>query len=100
MCKNAHEPISSVYHINQTKMSGHTSPTGKISPANALPCSSTESLWPQTFMGEGGFKGGAMGEGGIEGGAVECPKTPEHTNRQQTSNSDVEEGSQQCPRGG
>jgi hypothetical protein len=54
-------------------MSGPTSPPGKISPANAPPCSSTKSLWLQTTMGEGGIKGGAMGEGGIEGGAVDCP---------------------------
>jgi hypothetical protein len=40
-------------------------------------------------MGEGGIKGGAMGEGGIKGGAVDCPNTPEHTSRQQNSNSDV-----------
>ncbi len=31
-----------------------------------------------------------MGEGGIKGGAVDCPKTPEHTSRRQTSNSNVE----------
>ncbi len=28
-----------------------------------------------------------MGEGGIKGGAINCPDTPEHTSRQQTSNS-------------
>jgi hypothetical protein len=90
MWKNNHGPKSLIRYNNKPKISGRTSPPGKISPANAPPCSSTESLWLQTTMGEGGIKGGAMGEGGIKGGAVNCPNTPEHTSRQQTSNSDVE----------
>ncbi len=76
-----------IQYNNKPSMSSRTSSPGKISPANAPPCSSTEYFRLQTTIGEGDIGGGAMGEGGIKGGAVNCLNTPEHTSSHQTSNS-------------
>jgi hypothetical protein len=50
------------------KMSIRTSPSGKISTANAPPCSSTESLRLQEGRREEGRRGGGRRQGGTRGG--------------------------------
>jgi hypothetical protein len=73
MWKNAHGPKFLIGYNKKPKMSGRTSPPGKISSANDPPCSSIESLWLQTTIGERKLKEGPWERGESKKGLSIAP---------------------------